>query len=68
MRKNRLTSSTESIRGSLDDDWTGGVGLDVYVGFTFLTADGSWASINGVGTGFYHIPLEVVFPHAQNPP
>jgi len=68
MRRNRLTSSTESRRGSLDDDWTEVVGLDVYGGFTFLTSDGSWASINGVCTGFHHIPLEVEFPRAQNPP
>jgi hypothetical protein len=29
MRRSWLISFTESIRGSLDDDWTGGMGLDV---------------------------------------
>jgi len=36
MCSNWLLSSTESIRGSLNDDWTGGVGLDVLWGFYFL--------------------------------
>jgi len=44
----------------------GGVGLDVLMGFYF--SYGSRAGINGVGTGFYHLPLEVEFPRAPNPP
>jgi hypothetical protein len=35
MHSNWLTSSTESIRESLDDDGTGGMGLDVLRGFYF---------------------------------
>ena len=43
--------------------------LDVfYGGFTLLTSYGSRASIHGVGTGFYHLPLEVEFHSAPNPP
>jgi hypothetical protein len=35
MRRYWLMSSTESMRGSLDDDWTGGMRLDVLRGFYF---------------------------------
>jgi len=27
-----------------------------------------WPSINGVGMGFYHLPMEVEFPRAPDPP
>ena len=33
-----------------------------------LTSYRSRAGINGVGTGFYHLPLEVEFTRAPNPP
>jgi hypothetical protein len=36
MRRSWSMSSPESIRGSLDDDWTGGMGLDVLRGFYFV--------------------------------
>jgi hypothetical protein len=29
-------SSTDSIRGSLDNDWTGGMRLDILLGFSFV--------------------------------
>jgi len=41
-------------------DWTFSMG--------FYFSYGSRAGINGVGTGFYHLPLEVEFPRAPNPP
>jgi len=34
--------------------------------YYFLLSYGSQASINGVGMGFYHLPLEVEFPCALN--
>jgi hypothetical protein len=34
----------------------------------FYFSYGSRAGINGVGTGFCHLPLEVEFPRAPNPP
>jgi len=36
MRRSWSRSSTESIRGSIGDDWTGGMGLDVLRGFYFV--------------------------------
>jgi len=29
---------------------------------------GFWPSTNGIGMGFYYLPLEVEFPHALDPP
>jgi len=68
MRRNWWLSFTESIRGSLDNDWTWSSGIGCFLwGFTLLTSYGSWAGINGVGMGFHHLPLEVEFPRAPNP-
>ena len=58
MRKNWLMSFTESIRGSLNNDWTCSSGIGRFLqGFIFLWfSNGFWASINGIGIGFttYH--------------
>ena len=63
MRRSWLMSFTESIRGSLDDDWTFSTGV-----LLCLLSYGSRAGINAVGTGFYHLPLGDEFPGALNPP
>jgi len=69
MRCSWLTSLTDSIRGSLDNDWTWGVGLDVvYVGLLFSLSYGSRAGINGDGTSLSQLPLEGEFPRAPIPP
>ena len=69
MHRNWLMSFTESTRGSLNDDWTGRAGLDgLQVVLLCLLSYGSWAGINGVSTGFYHLPVEVEFPHGPHPP
>ena len=33
-----------------------------------LLSYGSWAGISGVGSGFFHLPLDMECPHAPNPP
>ena len=35
--------------------------------FSFLLFFGSRPGTNGVGMGFYHLPLEVEFPRAPDP-
>jgi len=59
MRRSWLMRSTESIRGSLDDDWTGGMGLDVYGGFTFVTLLWISAQYKWRRHGFYHLRRQV---------
>jgi hypothetical protein len=34
----------------------------------FFSLIGSWPGINGVGMGFYYLPLVVEFPRAPDPP
>jgi len=56
-----LTSFSEIIQGSPDDDWSFSMGVLL----CFLSY-GCQAGINSVGIGFYHPPLGVEFPHAPN--
>jgi hypothetical protein len=60
MRRNWSTIFTESIRGSLDDDWTWRSGIGRFsTGVLLLFSYGFRASKNGVGTGFYHLRRQV---------
>ena len=64
--------STESIRGSLDDDWTGGVGLDDLRGFNFVYFLKDIGPEQMVSAQVFPPPetsqVEVEFPHTPNPP
>jgi hypothetical protein len=48
--------------------WRTGSLLDVFLFLSSLLFFGSWPGTNGVGTGFYHLLLEVEFPRAPDPP
>jgi hypothetical protein len=43
--------------------------MDVFLFLSsFLLFFGLWPGTNGVGTGFYHLPMEVEFPRAPDSP
>jgi len=40
----------------------------LFLHFLLFSFDWILARYNGVGTGFYHLPMEVEFPRGPNPP
>ena len=69
MPRSWSTTFTEIILTSHGGKWwrIGGLGISLLFLIPF-SSFGSRPGTNGVGTGFYHLPLEVEFPRAPDPP
>ena len=52
----------------LDLEISGSIGGFFLFSSLLFTSFGSRPSTNSVGTGFYHLPLEVEFPRTPDPP